>query len=83
MPGFYGQFDLCLIELDEQYMGDGGELIDRIVPLMKNGGRIILFVLNRRIHDKAGEFGAYVAFQSSRFIRSSVVPTQFIMSRQT
>jgi SAM-dependent methyltransferase len=72
----HGQFDLCLIELDEQYMEDGGELIDRIVPLMKNGGRIILFVLNRRIVDKAGEFGAYVAFQSSRFIRSSVIPTQ-------
>ena len=72
----YGQFDLCLIELDEQYMEDGGELIDRIVPLMKNDGRIIIFVVNRRIDDKAGEFGAYVAFQSSRFIRSSVVPTQ-------
>ena len=71
-----GQFDLCLIELDEQYMEDGGELIDRIVPLMKHGARIILFVLNRRIADKAGEFGAIVAFQSSRFIRSSVVPTQ-------
>ena len=71
----HGQFDLCLIELDEQYMKDGGELIDRIVPLMKNGGRIILFVVNRRIVDKAGEFGASVAFQSSWFIRSTVVPT--------
>jgi 2-polyprenyl-3-methyl-5-hydroxy-6-metoxy-1,4-benzoquinol methylase len=72
----HGQFDLCLIEIDEQYMEDGGELTDRIVPLMKNGGRIILFVLNRRIVDKVGEFGEHVALQSSRFIRSSVVPTQ-------
>ena len=71
-----GEFDLCLIEIDEQYMRDGGELIDRIVPLMKNGGRIILSVLNRRLADKADEFGADVALQSSRFIRSSVVPTQ-------
>jgi hypothetical protein len=71
-----GQFDFCLIEIDEQYMRDGGALIDRIVPIMKNGGRIILFVLNRRILDYAGEFGANVAFQSSQFIRSSVVPTQ-------
>ena len=53
----HGKFDLCLLELSETDMEDGGELIDRIVPLMKNGGRIILFVLNRRLVDTGGEFG--------------------------
>jgi hypothetical protein len=72
----HGKFDLCLLELSETDMEDGGELTDRIVPLLKNGGRIILFVLNRRVVDKGGEFGHSVTFQSSRFIRSSAVPTE-------
>ena len=72
----HGKFDLCLLELSETDMEDGGELTDRIVPLLKNGGRIILFVLNRRVVDKGGEFGQSVTFQSSRFIRSSAVPTE-------
>ena len=72
----HGKFDLCLLELSETDMEDGGELTDRIVPLLKNGGRIILFVLNRRVVDKGGEFGESVTFQASRFIRSSAVPTE-------
>jgi hypothetical protein len=72
----YGKFDLCLLELNEVDMEDGGELTDRIVPLLKKGGRIILFVQNRRVNDRAGEFGQSVTFQSSRFIRSSAVPTE-------
>ena len=72
----HGKFDLCLLELSETDMEDGGELTDRIVPLLKNGGRIILFVLNRRVVDKGGEFGHSVTFQASRFIRSSAVPTE-------
>ena len=72
----HGRFDLCLLELSETDMEEGGELTDRIVPLMKKGGRIILFVQNRRVVDDAGEFGHSVTFQSSRFIRSSAVPTE-------
>ena len=72
----HGKFDLCLLELSETEMEDGGELTDRIVPLLKKGGRIILFVQNRRVIDHAGEFGHSVTFQSSRFIRSSAVPTE-------
>jgi hypothetical protein len=72
----HGKFDLCLLELNEVDMEDGGELTDRIVPLLKKGGRIILFVQNRRVNDRAGEFGQSVTFQSSRFIRSSAVPTE-------
>jgi hypothetical protein len=78
----HGKFDLCLLELSETDMEDGGELTDRIVPLLKKGGRIILFVQNNRIVDDAGVFGHSVTFQSSRFIRSSAIPTeiQFVPS---
>jgi len=72
----HGKFDLCLLELSETDMEEGGELTDRIVPLMKKGGRIILFVQNRRSVDDAGQFGHSVTFQSSRFIRSSAVPME-------
>jgi hypothetical protein len=72
----HGMFDLCLLEIDEQYMEDGGILTDRIVPLMKTGGRIILSVQNRRTIDKAHEFGETIALQSSQFIRAGAVPTE-------
>ena len=78
----HGIFDLCLLELSETDMEDGGELTDRIVPLLKNGGRIILFVLNRREAGDRAEFGRAVTFQSTRFVRSSAIPTeiQFVPS---
>jgi 2-polyprenyl-3-methyl-5-hydroxy-6-metoxy-1,4-benzoquinol methylase len=72
----HGRFDLCLLELSETDMEDGAELIDRIVPLMKSGGRIIVFVQNRRLIDRANEFGQSVTYQSSRFIRSGALPTE-------
>jgi SAM-dependent methyltransferase len=72
----HGRFDMCLLELDEQYLNMGGELTDRIVPLMKDGGRIILFVLNKRVFDKSGAFGRNVTFQSARFVRSSAIPIE-------
>ena len=70
------KFDLCLLELSEMDLEDGGELTDRIVPLLKNGGRIILFVQNRReVRDRA-QFGESVTFQSARFVRASAIPTE-------
>jgi hypothetical protein len=71
----HGMFDLCLLELSETDMEDGGELTDRIVPLLKNGGCIILFVLNRREGDQR-KFNHSVTFQSARFVRAGVIPTK-------
>jgi hypothetical protein len=73
---FFGRFDLCLVELSEGEMELGGELIDRIAPLMKADGRIIVSVLNRRSIVSAHEFGKGVSHHGSRFIRSGAVPTE-------
>lgn len=75
-----GKFDLCLIELTEGDMNDGDVLTDRIVPLMKNGGNIIVFVRNRRGLSTAHEFGMAATHHSSRFIRSGALPiaTHFV-----
>ena len=44
-----GAIDICLVELAETDLRYGDELIDRLVPLMKIGGRIVVFVRNLRI----------------------------------
>ena len=72
----HGKFDLCLIELTETDMRYGDKLVDRVVPLMKSGGRVIVFVFNRRIEDEGKEFGQSVVYHGSRFIRSGAVPTE-------
>jgi hypothetical protein len=72
----HGMFDLCLLELSETDIEDGRELVDRLVPLLKSGGRIILFVLNRREVVDQRNFGHSVTFQSLRFARAGALPTQ-------
>jgi hypothetical protein len=70
-----GKFDLCLLELNEGAMKNGDELLDRVVPLMKDGGRIIIFVPNRRSMSNAGAFGHSVSFHGARFFRAGALPT--------
>ena len=74
------KFDLCLLELSEGDMAQGDMLMDRIVPLMKKGGRIIVSVMNRRGVATAHEFGNGVSYHGTRFLRAGVLPTsiQFI-----
>ncbi len=72
----HGKFDLCLLELHEPDLRNGKELMDRIVPLMKNGGQVIVSVPNSRVIDRAGEFGFSMAFLSPRFVRSGAIPTE-------
>jgi Methyltransferase domain len=75
-----GKFDLCLLQLPEVDLRYGDQLIDRITPLMKNGGRIIVSVESRRVVDRKDEsehrFGQKVAFESARLISSGVLPTE-------
>jgi hypothetical protein len=65
-----GQFDVCLAELSEEELKQVDELIDRIAPLMKVGGEILVAVQNRRGSD-AERFGASVGFHAARLMRPS------------
>jgi hypothetical protein len=67
-------FDLCLLELAEDEMVQGGELIDRIVPLMKPDGAIIVSVFNRRATREAKNFEPVVRYHGDRFIRPGAAP---------
>jgi 2-polyprenyl-3-methyl-5-hydroxy-6-metoxy-1,4-benzoquinol methylase len=71
----HAYFDLCLLELVEGEMAQGDELIDRIVPLMKPEGSIIVSVRNRRPIGQWEGFGAGVAYHALRFIRPGALPT--------
>lgn len=71
-----GRFDDCLLELSEGDMSHGDELIDRIVPLMKPNGRLIIWVVNRRAVSMAVGFGQGVSYHGSRFVRSGAAPTE-------
>ena len=71
-----GKLDLCLLEVPETDLRYGNELIDRIVPLLKIGGRIVVFVRNNRLVDTGNEFVEVVSRESSRLIRSGAVPIE-------
>jgi methyltransferase family protein len=74
------RFDLCLLEISELDLRYGDQLIERVIPLMKKGGKIIVSVLNRQIMDKTDDFDQSVAYQSARLACSGVTPTdiQFV-----
>src|ERR1700733_766368 len=76
----HGRFDLCLLELAETDLRHGAELVDRIAPLMKQGGQIVLSVINRRLSGRRDlndrNFDENVTFQGARLISSGVVPTE-------
>jgi hypothetical protein len=71
----HGKFDLCLLELPEVDLRYADKLVDRIVPLLKRNGRIIIFVRNKRVNDGGGEFAQVVTFAGAGLIVSGVVPT--------
>jgi hypothetical protein len=71
----HGNFDFCLLELDEGDLPLGGELMDGITPLMKDGAAIVLFVRNRRAVDGVDGFCNHVTLQASRIVRRGVLLT--------
>jgi len=68
-------FDFCLLELGEEDLEAGGRLIDRVVPLMKSNGTILISINNRRPGRTAEGFGREVSYQAVRFIRPGALPT--------
>jgi hypothetical protein len=65
------RFDLCLLEFSESDMESGPELVDRIAPLMKAGGKILIVIYNRRGMRRASGFGASIAHHGQRMLRPS------------
>src|SRR5262245_25597869 len=69
-----GHFDICLLELAEEDLIFGAQLIDRIVPLMKPNATIIVSIDNHRATRDARGFAASVRYHLDRFIRPAALP---------
>jgi hypothetical protein len=65
------RFDLCLLEFTESDMERAPQLMDRIAPLMKAGGRMLMVIYNRRSLGDAKGFGASIARHGQRLLRPS------------
>jgi 2-polyprenyl-3-methyl-5-hydroxy-6-metoxy-1,4-benzoquinol methylase len=65
-----GAFDFCLAELSEGELARAGDLVDRIAPMMKDGGEILIITYNRRDRG-ADEFGPSIDFHAPRVLRPS------------
>jgi len=75
----FGCFDVCLLELTENDLNRADEAIDRVAPLIKDGGRIVIVIYNNR--DKQIEdFAGSLSFHSPRLLRPAADPVaiQFV-----
>jgi len=71
-----GTFDLCFLELSESDLKLGDRIIDRIMPLMKDGAAILIVMNNKRSVDKVNEYRQRVMDAYPRFIRAGALPKE-------
>ena len=76
-----GYFDICLLELAEEEMYQGAAVVDRVVPLMKPDGVILVSIYNRRSRSDSRRgmpesFGPHMSYNSVHFIRPGALPTE-------
>ena len=70
------KFDQCLLELTENDLNKVDELIDRVAPLMKTGGEILVAVNNRRTAAEAKQFGASISHHAPRLLRPAATTSE-------
>lgn len=64
-----GRFDVCLMEIDELEFLRADEMLDRIAPMMRNDGTVLVSVTNRRGGDPDREFQRAIGHHASRLLR--------------
>ena len=64
-----GRFAVCLIELGEHEFAKADEILDRVAPLMQDGGTVLLSLTNNRHGDAAREFQSTIGYNASRLLR--------------
>lgn len=65
----HGRFDVCLIEIGELELANADEILDRIAPMMRNGGTVLVSLTNRRGVDPNREFQRSIGYNASRLLR--------------
>jgi Methyltransferase domain len=72
-----GRFDACLLEIEEGELPHADEMLDRIAPMMRNGGTVLVSIINHRNGDRALEFQGAVGYHASRLLRPYVLSPTF------
>jgi SAM-dependent methyltransferase len=70
-------FDICLVEMREDEMSRSDEIVDRIAPLMKSQGKILISIYNQRNRGEAGRFLGSIGIQAARLQRPAAGNTEF------
>jgi hypothetical protein len=78
-----GRFDVCLMEIDEREFLRADELLDRIAPLMRDGGTVLVSVTNHRGGDPAYGFQRAIGQHASRLLRPYTVLPAFSFVKAT
>jgi hypothetical protein len=65
----HGRFDVCLMEIGELEFPRADEILDRIAPMMRNGGTVLVSLTNRRHGDPTREFQRSIGYNASRMLR--------------
>jgi hypothetical protein len=65
----HDRFDVCLMEIDEREFQRADEMLDRIAPMMRYDGTVLVSVTNRRGGDPEREFQKTVGHHASRLLR--------------
>jgi hypothetical protein len=64
-----GRFDVCLMEIEEREFSRADEMLDRIAPMMRSGGTVLVSLTNRRNGDSTQEFQRSIGYHASRLLR--------------
>ena len=65
----HGRFDVCLVELGELDLPKSDQILDRIAPMMRNAGTVLVSLTNRRADDLRREFQKSIGYNASRLLR--------------
>jgi hypothetical protein len=63
------RFDLCLLEIGELEFPKVDEMLDRIAPMMRDDGTVMVSVINHRNGDPGLEFQRTIGQNASRLLR--------------
>ena len=77
------RFDVCLMEIEEREFPRADEMLDRIAPMMRSGGTVLVSMTNRRNGDPTLEFQKAIGYHASRLLRPYALSPTFSFVKAT
>jgi hypothetical protein len=73
----HGRFEVCLLEIGELDLPKADEILDRIAPLMREGGTVLVSLTNGRDGDPTRGFQRAIGLNASRLLQPYVRSQSF------